>query len=145
MRRRSMTMQQPNNINNSYKSLYDSIGGEAGVIKLIEVFYDIVETDHEGHKLHLLHLRGNGMAHSRVEQFNFLSGFLGGPKLYVEKHGHSNVRTIHEHVEINSEAKDIWLKCMSVAIDHIGIVPTIKDKLMSNFTAIAERLVNRSD
>lgn len=69
----------------------------------------------------LLHLRGNGIAHSRVEQFNFLSGFLGGPKLYVEKHGYSNVRSIHEHVEINSEAKEIWLKCMSMAIDDIGI------------------------
>lgn len=112
---------------------------------MVNVFYDIVETNPEGHKLHLLHLRGNGIDHSRVEQFNYLSGFLGGPKLYVEKHGHSNVRNMHEHVEINSEAKDIWLKCMSVAIDHIGIVPTIKDKLMSNFTAIAERLVNRSD
>ena len=138
-------MHQPTNSNISHIPLYDLIGGEEGIIKLVNVFYDIVETNPEGHKLHLLHLRGNGIDHSRVEQFNFLSGFLGGPKLYVEKHGHSNVRTIHEHVEINSEAKDIWLKCMSVAIDHIGIVPTIKDKLMSNFTAIAERLVNRSD
>ncbi len=131
--------------NNSHQSLYDLIGGEEGILKLVNVFYDIVETNPEGHKLHLLHLRGNGIAHSRVEQFNFLSGFLGGPKLYVEKHGHSNVRSMHEHVEINSEAKEIWLKCMSMAIDNIGIAPTIKDKLMSNFTAIAERLVNRND
>jgi hemoglobin len=138
-------MHQPTNSNISHKSLYDSIGGEEGIIKLVNVFYDIVETNPEGHKLHLLHLRGNGIAHSRVEQFNFLSGFLGGPKLYVEKHGHSNVRSMHEHVEINSEAKDIWLKCMSIAIDHIGIVPAIKDKLMSNFTIVAEQLVNRSD
>ena len=138
-------MHQPTNSDISHIPLYDLIGGEEGIIKLVNVFYDIVETNPEGHKLHLLHLRGNGIDHSRVEQFNFLSGFLGGPKLYVEKHGHSNVRNMHEHVEINSEAKDIWLKCMSAAIDHIGIVPTIKDKLMSNFTAIAERLVNRSD
>lgn len=138
-------MHQLSNSNNSYQSLYDLIGGEEGIKKLVNMFYDIVETNPEGHKLHLLHLRGNGIAHSRVEQFNFLSGFLGGPKLYVEKHGHSNVRSMHEHVEINSEAKEIWLKCMSMAIDNVGIAPTIKDKLMSNFTVIAERLVNRSD
>jgi len=95
--------------------------------------------------LHLLHLRGNGIAHSRVEQFNFLSGFLGGPKLYVEKHGHSNVRLMHEHVEINSEAKDIWLKCMDMAIDEIGIAAEVKGKLMNNFTTIANLLVNRTD
>ncbi len=138
-------MHQPTNSNISHIPLYDLIGGEEGIVKLVNVFYDIVETNPEGHKLHLLHLRGNGIAHSRVEQFNFLSGFLGGPKLYVEKHGHSNVRSMHEHVEINSEAKEIWLKCMSMAIDDIGIAPNIKDKLMSNFTVIAERLVNRSD
>ena len=58
-------------------------------------------------QLHLLHLSGNGVAHSRVEQFNFLSGFLGRPKLYFEKDGPSNVRSMHEHVEINTEAKNI--------------------------------------
>ena len=107
-------MHQSSNSNISHQSLYDLIGGEEGIKKLVNVFYDIVETSPEGHRLHL---RGNGIAHSRVDQFNFLSGFLGGPKLYIEKHGHSNVRSMHEHIEINSEAKDIWLKCMSMAID----------------------------
>jgi hemoglobin len=125
--------------------LYDLVGGEAGVLNLVKVFYDIVETEPFGHKLFLLHLRGNGLAHSRVEQFNFLSGFLGGPKLYVEKHGHSNVRTMHEHVEIDVESKDIWLNCMSMAIDKVGLEEATKNKLMRNFTAAAERLVNKLD
>ncbi len=140
-----MTNIQPSNSEPANKSLYHLVGGEAGVFNLVKVFYDIVETEPLGHKLHLLHLRGNGLPHSRVEQFNFLSGFLGGPKLYVEKHGHSNIRTMHEHVEINVESKDIWLTCMSMAIDQVGLDTSIKNKLMNNFTAAAERLVNRSD
>ncbi|MDI1300248.1 group II truncated hemoglobin [Methylotenera sp.] len=140
-----MTSVQPTMRDTANSSLYDLVGGEAGVLNLVKVFYDIVETENFAHKLLLLHLRGNGLAHSRVEQFNFLSGFLGGPKLYVEKHGHSNVRTMHEHVEINVESKDIWLECMSMAIDQIGLEDTTKNKLMRNFTAAAERLVNRSD
>jgi hemoglobin len=135
----------PSNSDNANSSLYELVGGETGVLNLVKVFYDIVENDPAGHKLHLLHLRGNGLAHSRVEQFNFLSGFLGGPKLYVEKHGHSNVRTMHEHVEINAESKDIWLECMDKAIDKVGLEARTKSKLMRNFTAAAERLVNRSD
>lgn len=126
-------------------SLYDLVGGETGVSNLVKVFYDIVETDPIGHKLLLLHLRGNGLAHSRLEQFNFLSGYLGGPKLYIEKHGHSNVRTMHEHVEINHESKDIWLTCMSMAIDKVGIDAPTKNKLMYNFTTVAERLVNSAN
>lgn len=140
-----MTNMQPQINDSANQSLYDLVGGEAGVLNLVKVFYDIVETNPVGHKLLLLHLRGNGLAHSRVEQFHFLSGFLGGPKLYVEKHGHSNVRTMHEHVEINAESKDIWLLCMDLAIDKVGIDASTKSKLMRNFTAAAERLVNRSD
>ena len=140
-----MTKIQPSNSATATRSLYDLVGGETGVLNLVKVFYDIVETEPFAHKLLLLHLRGNGLAHSRVEQFNFLSGFLGGPKLYVEKHGHSNVRTMHEHVEINVESKDIWLACMSVAIDKVALEATTKSKLMTNFTAAAERLVNRAD
>ncbi len=140
-----MSNTQPAVSNAVNSSLYDLVGGEAVVLNLVKVFYDIVETESFAHKLLLLHLRGNGVPHSRVEQFNFLSGFLGGPKLYVEKHGHSNIRTMHEHVEINVESKDIWLTCMSMAIDQIGLEATTKSKLMRNFTAAAERLVNRSD
>lgn|SRR5450830_1806833 len=140
-----MTTYQPSHPDLTRQTLYNLVGGDAGVKKLVQVFYDIVETNPEGHKLHLLHLRGNGVAHSRVEQFNFLSGFLGGPKLYVEQHGHSNVRTMHEHIAITSESKDIWLKCMSMAIDAIGMEASTKDKLMNNFTVAAERLVNQPE
>ena len=138
-----MNTQQHNR--SATQSLYELVGGEVGISNLVKVFYDIVETDPIGHKLLLLHLRGNGLAHARVEQFNFLSGYLGGPKLYVEKHGHSNVRTMHEHVEINIESKDIWLTCMSMAIDKVGIEAATKERLMSNFTSAAERLVNTAD
>ncbi len=140
-----MITAQPTINDAATSSLYDLVGGEYGVLNLVKVFYDIVETENSAHQLLLLHLRGNGLAHSRVEQFNFLSGFLGGPKLYVEKHDHSNVRTMHEHVEINAESKDIWLTCMSAAIDQIGLDASTKSKLMRNFTMVAERLVNRSD
>lgn len=125
-------------------SLYEEIGGEAGVRKLVEVFYDIIEFEPEGRVLHVLHMRGNGVAHSRIEQFNFLSGFLGGPSLYVEKHRHSDVREMHAHVEIDGEARDAWLTCMSMAIDRVGITEEIKTRLMAPFTDVAKMLVNRS-
>ena len=60
----------------------------------------------------------------------------------MEKHGHANVRTIHEHIEINKEAKDAWLKCMSKAIDAIGYKENLKNTLILSFSSIAERLVN---
>lgn len=127
----------------SEPSLYDLIGGEAKLRKLIETFYDIVEFEPEGRVLHVLHLRGHGVAHSRIEQFDFLSGFFGGPRLYVQKYGHSDVRLMHEHVEISVEARDAWLNCMSIAIDRVGFSADIKARMMGPFTRVAAILVNR--
>jgi hemoglobin len=125
--------------------LYDDVGGEAGVHRLVETFYDIVEWEPEGRPLHILHMRGHGVAHSRIEQFNFLSGFFGGPGLYAERHGHANVRQMHAHVEISPQARDAWLTCMSMAIDRVGLPVETKAQLMGPFTRVAGILVNQAD
>lgn len=124
--------------------LYDRVGGEEGVNRLVETFYDIVETEPEGAPLLVLHMRGHGVAHSRIEQFYFLSGFFGGPQLYVEHHGHSNVRQMHAHVEINEQARDAWLTCMSMAIDRVGLAANVKAQMMGTFTRVAGMLVNKN-
>ncbi|MEZ5899977.1 MAG: group II truncated hemoglobin [Hyphomicrobiaceae bacterium] len=124
-------------------SLYAQLGGEHVVRELVEVFYDIVESEPEGHALKILHLRGHGIAHSRIEQFNFLTGFFGGPKLYAEKHGHSNVRKMHEHVEINSEARDAWLNCMTMALDRVKVGTPVKEEIMRHFRVVAHNLQNQ--
>ena len=124
-------------------TLYDQIGGEDALRRLIETFYDIVEFEWDGRELLALHLRGHGVAHSRIEQFNFLSGFLGGPHLYVQKHGHSDVRYMHEHVDISAETRDAWLRCMSAAIDRVGLT-FAKDQLMQPFTKVANMLHEES-
>ncbi|HWT99602.1 MAG TPA: group II truncated hemoglobin [Terriglobales bacterium] len=123
--------------------LYDRIGGETVIRQLVETFYDIIEHEPEGRPLFLLHLRGHGVAHSRIEQFNFLSGFLGGPRLYVERYGHSDVRQMHAHVEVDRAARDAWLRCMEMAIDRVGLVTDVKSALMKHFTRVADMLINK--
>lgn len=122
------------------ESLYERIGGAPALHKLVNLFYDIIENDPEGEGLNLLHLRGHGVAHSRIEQFDFLSGFLGGPQLYIEKHGHSNVRDMHRHIEIGPVERDAWLSCMSRAIRDVGIAPEISAVLMKHFRTVANAL-----
>jgi hemoglobin len=125
------------------QSLYTLVGGETGLRNLVETFYDIIEFEPEGTDLKMLHLRGMGVGHSRIEQFNFLSDFLGGPKLYAEKHGHSNVRQMHVHIEIGKKVHDDWLNCMSIAIDRVGLDKEVGQRLMKHFRAVAAGLQNR--
>ena len=116
------------------------MGGAPALDKLINAFYDIVEQEQDGEILNLLHLRGHGVAHSRVEQFNFLSGFFGGPQLYKEKHGHSDVREMHRHVDVGPAERDAWLLCMAQAIERTGLDPDVGAALMKHFRVVAKAL-----
>lgn len=126
------------------QSIYQRVGGAKGVEKLVNTFCDILETTETGKPVFLLHLRGHGMAHARMEQFNFFSGFFGGPKLYAEKWGHSNIRQIHEHVQIDEVVSQAWLDSMSIALDKLNYAADLKKILMNNFTDMAALLVRQS-
>jgi hemoglobin len=125
------------------QSIYAQLGGDSAIQQLVRVFYEKVESKLKTQPLLLLHLRGNGLAHARVEQVNFLTGFLVGPKLYSEKHGHSNVKTLHTNVIINQNTKKIWLECMDESLSDFGVEAHLKQNLMLSFSSVAEMLVNQ--
>jgi hemoglobin len=125
------------------ESIYKQIGGAEGVKALVNTFCDILETTEVGKPVYLLHLRGHGMAHARMEQFNFFSGLFGGPKLYTEKWGHSNVRQIHAHVEIDEALSQAWLISMSQAMDKLSYPFELKRQIMQSFTEMAAILVRQ--
>lgn len=124
-------------------TVFDMIGGEEPLRELVNRFYDIVESDPAGEPVHKLHLAGFGISHLRLAQFEFLSGFLGGPQYYRERMGHSNIRTIHQHLAIGRAEIDAWLLCMEKAIEAVGFTAEIRAKLMLHFTRSAETLRNR--
>lgn len=122
-------------------SLYDEIGGDEGVRRLVETFYDIVENDPEGEPVHRLHLGNFGMAHVRQAQFEFLCGFFGGPRYYVRRMGRSDLREMHAHLTFGSAESDAWLACMDRAVDAVGPAPETRARLMKAFRTSAEFLV----
>ena len=120
----------------------DDIGGEDKLRALVETFYDLIESLPEGSNLRRLHGRGHGVAHARVEQFDFLSGFLGGRNYYKERHGHMDVKLIHAHVPIRLEDAENWLICMRQALADEGHTGAHVDKLNSVFARVAQVLIN---
>ena len=89
------------------QTVLDKLGGEEALRELVEHFYDLVEARREGARIVRPHMEGHGIAATRAQQFNFLSGFFGGRQYYKEKHGHMNVKLIHEHIPILEKALKI--------------------------------------
>jgi len=117
---------------------YDAIGGEAGVRGLVEAFYDQIERDSPL----LLEMHGGDLTTSRERLFEFLSGWLGGPQLFVEKHGHPRLRMRHGHVRIDQSGVEEWMRCMRGAMDARGIEGPVRGFLEMRFQHTAEFMRN---
>jgi hemoglobin len=121
---------------------YDLLGGEAAVRKLVDRFYDLMDETPEYYvvrKLHPADLSG-----SREKLFMFLSGWLGGPPLYVQKNGHPMLRARHLPFAIGTAERDGWIACMKQAMEDCGIDEGMREWLLSSLSGTADWMRNRS-
>ena len=124
------------------QSVLDQIGGAPALQRLVAHFYDLMESEPEVYDLLRLHFRGHGLALTREEQFNFLSGFLGGRRHYHEKHGHMNLREIHAHVPIRAKDVEMWLDLMDRALEDCDMRGAVVDRVRATLRRAALSLLN---
>lgn len=122
------------------KSLYEMIGGEAGLRSLVNRFYDLMDSSEEAATIRALHAKS--LAQSREKLFMFLSGWSGGPQLYVERFGHPRLRQRHFPFSIGSVERDQWLWCMNRALDESQIDPRVVELLKIRFGEVADFMRN---
>lgn len=89
---------------NELNSLYDLIGGETKLRALVDRFYDIMDTSSETKDIRALHAKS--LSQPREKLFMFLSGWSGGPALYIEKYGHPRLRQRHSPFSIGEIERD---------------------------------------
>jgi hemoglobin len=122
-------------------SLYDLIGGETKLRALVDRFYDLLDVSPEASKLRALHPKS--LKQSREKFFMFLSGWSGGPGLYIEKYGHPRLKMRHQPFPIGKVERDQWLWCMNKALDESGFAPSVVQHLKSHFAEAADFLRNK--
>ncbi len=121
-------------------SLYELIGGETGLRSLVNRFYDLMDSSPEAARIRSFHAQS--LNRSREKLFMFLSGWSGGPQLYVEKFGHPRLRMRHMPFSIGTAERDQWLWCMNKALDESQIDPDVKEFLKSRFAETADFMRN---
>lgn len=120
---------------------YEMLGGEAPLRKLVDRFYDIMDTDPRVTTLRQMH--GGDMTMIRQKLFEFLSGWLGGPSLFIEKYGHPMLRARHMPFAVDEDARDQWLLCMYTAMDEQPMEQALRDHLEDAFFRTADFMRNR--
>jgi len=121
-------------------SLYQLLGGETGLRVLVDRFYDVMDSSPEAARIRAFHAKS--LKQSREKLFMFLSGWSGGPQLYVEKFGHPRLRMRHLPFSIGTVERDQWLWCMNKALDESQIDPRVKEFLKVRFAETADFMRN---
>lgn len=119
---------------------YEAIGGEAGVSALVERFYDLMATAPEAAAARAVH--PPDLARAREKLFLYLTGWLGGPPLYVERYGHPMLRRRHFVAPIGPAEIEAWLWCFRKAFAETVTDPRLAPLIMPQVEALAAHMGN---
>jgi len=130
-------------ISQESQTLYERIGGEAAIQSLVKAFYHHMDQLEESRSIRAMHAKSLKVSGEKL--FMFLSGWMGGPNLYMEKHGHPRLRMRHMPFAIDESARDQWMHCMKLALDETVDDAPLRDELMAAFYGVADFMRNRPD
>ena len=134
-------MSEPNT--SETPSLYDVMGGAERLRELVDRFYDLMQLEPEFAGIHAMHPQPNDS--SREKLFMFLSGWMGGPDLFVERYGHPRLRARHLPFAIGTKERDQWLRAMAWAMEDLGYDEDLRMRLMQSFYNTADWMRNKAD
>jgi hemoglobin len=126
-------------------TLYELLGGDESGIEnirlLVETFYDMMDSSEKATELRAIH--APDLTEAREKLFMFLTGWTGGPQLYIEQYGHPRLRARHMPFSIGETERDQWMFCMISAMHKIGIEEPILTKIATQLYGVADFMRNK--
>lgn len=122
---------------------YEALGGETGIRAIVDRFYDLMDTAPEA--VHVRALHATSLKVSREKLRLFLTGWTGGPQLYVEQYGHPMLRQRHFPFAIGAVERDEWLWCMNRALEEHEMDADLRRYLQQRLHALAEHMRNKPE
>jgi hemoglobin len=120
---------------------YYLMGGEAVVNQLVETFYSKIDVLVEAQGIRKMHAAD--LANAKSKLFKFLSGWLGGPNLFVQEFGHPMLRKRHFPFAIGLSERDQWMLCMNQAMAELEVDVTLKESLLDSLNQLATHMINQ--
>ncbi|HNU66034.1 MAG: group II truncated hemoglobin [Methylotenera sp.] len=129
------------------RTFFELLGGEengiANIRQLVETFYDVMESDPKVAPIRAMHQPD--LTSAREKLFMFLTGWTGGPQLYIERYGHPMLRARHLPFPIDASARDQWMYCMIKAMHQLEFDENLMTKLASQLYGVADFMRNQAE
>ena len=120
---------------------YQRLGGEAVLRQLVARFYELMNELPQARGIRKMHAADLSGAADKL--FKFLSGWLGGPDLFVEEYGHPRLRARHFPFPIGPAERDQWMLCMSQALDETPMDAELRELMRQALTQTATHMINQ--
>ncbi|HQN65926.1 MAG TPA: group II truncated hemoglobin [Methylophilus sp.] len=131
--------------NSTKQTFFQLLGGDEKGIEtircLVESFYDIMDSDPKAAGIRAMHKPD--LTEAREKLFMFLTGWTGGPQLYIERYGHPMLRARHMPFPIGESERDQWMYCIIKAMHQLQLDETIMTKLATQLYGVADFMRNR--
>lgn len=122
---------------------YERIGGAEAVRRLVHRFYDLMDELPQARTVRELH--GESLSGSEDKLFKFLSGWLGGPQLFIEEYGDPVLRRRHMPFSIGDAERDQWMICMNQALSETVEDGNLRLELSTALAKVADHMRNRAE
>lgn len=116
--------------------------GEDGIRQLANSFYDVMDEMPQAQTIRRMHAANMDDVKQRL--YEYLCGWMGGPPLYLQKHGTVCLTEPHKTYRIGPEERDQWLACMEEALTRIGASDELKALLKEPMFRIADTVRNQA-
>lgn len=121
---------------------FEAMGGEAGLRRLVDAFYDAMDTDPAAAGIRAMHQAD--LAPIRERLADWLSGWMGGPPVFAARHpGRPCIMSAHAPYAIGAAEVDQWLACMRRALDTVEPPADWREILDQAFVRMCDALRNR--
>ena len=120
---------------------YEMIGGEQTLLNLVDRFYFYMDTLPEAQGIRAIHQHNLSSAKDKL--FKFLSGWLGGPNLFIEEFGHPMLRARHLSFLIGEAERDQWMLCMNKALAELAMDSQLKINFQNALQQLATHMINQ--
>lgn len=132
-------------VGSSKTTFFELLGGENGGIEtiraLVETFYDVMDSDPKAAPIRAYHAKD--LTEAREKLFMFLTGWTGGPQLYIERYGHPRLRARHLPFAIGESERDQWMYCMIQAMHKLNMDEALMQKLATQLYGVADFMRNQ--
>ncbi|TPQ33990.1 globin [Bradyrhizobium guangdongense] len=122
-------------------SIFERIGGRATIDRLVDRFYERMDTLPEARTIRAMHAADLGEIKDVLKRY--LTEWTGGPKLYSVEKGHPRLRQRHMHVAIGDADRDAWLLCMRGALEETVTDVVARQDLDQALSRLADWMRNR--